>query len=265
MPQTNQQTTQSLVTPSEAQGVQAAANNAPPQGQGFNQRRNSLRNIAFNNRQLREVVDDCLRAMKDGNKPPTIFQQGNMLKRIRKSYPGVFLEPLSIDALRAFMERTANFGEVEPSKKDSWELRFNPYPIPIDYVRDVLALPEWPTDVFPFLKSLVSCPVFTGDGRLLDKPGYDPDSQIWYEPDPRMDLKPVPQNPTDEDIKEAKKWLLDEYLIDFPFQNNHDKTNAVAFLLTPFVRQMISSPTPLGLIEAPVAGTGKGLLAKAIG
>lgn len=32
-------------------------------------------------------------------------------------------------------------------------------------------------------------------------------------------------------------------------------------MLNPFVRDLIDGPTPLHLIEAPVAGTGKGLLA----
>jgi hypothetical protein len=40
-----------------------------------------------------------------------------------------------------------------------------------------------------------------------------------------------------------------------------DKANAVALFLLPFVRNMVDGPTPCHLIEAPVVGSGKSLLA----
>jgi hypothetical protein len=60
-------------------------------------------------------------------------------------------------------------------------------------------------------------------------------------------------------------WLMNELLGDFPFQEESSRSNALAYLLTPFVRELVHGPVPMGVIEAPVAGTGKGLLANAIG
>jgi hypothetical protein len=213
--------------------------------------------IAFNNRRLEEIVDDCLEAIEQANVPPKLFQQGNLLKRIRKTYPGVSVEPLTLDSLRGFMERTATFAKVYPPRKDQEEPRVYPGTVPLDFVRDITALPEWSEKVFPRLKAVFTCPVFSADGRLVDQPGYDAKSQIWYEPDTKMTIDPIPQNPSDEDITSAKRWLLEEYLVNFPFQKPHDRANAVGFVLTPFVREMVTGPTPLGLIQAPVAGTGK--------
>ena len=55
-----------------------------------------------------------------------------------------------------------------------------------------------------------------------------------------------------------------QLLSDFPFAESADKTNALALLLMPFVRELIDGPTPLHLIEAPTMGSGKGLLTDAL-
>ncbi|MEJ7639708.1 MAG: hypothetical protein WKF75_17480 [Singulisphaera sp.] len=58
----------------------------------------------------------------------------------------------------------------------------------------------------------------------------------------------------------AKRMLLDDLLVDFPFAEQADRANALALLLLPFIRPLIEGPTPLHLVEAAKAGTGKGLL-----
>jgi hypothetical protein len=65
--------------------------------------------------------------------------------------------------------------------------------------------------------------------------------------------------PTQENIRAARR-LLDNFLVDFPFANEASKAHALAFMLLPFVREMIEGPTPLHLFDAPKAGTGKSLL-----
>jgi hypothetical protein len=56
---------------------------------------------------------------------------------------------------------------------------------------------------------------------------------------------------------------VNQLLGDFPFVSDAEVAHAVAMLLQPFVRDMISGPTPLYLVEAPTPGTGKGLLVQA--
>ena len=159
------------------------------------------------------------------------------------------------------MERSATF--VRRYIKDG-ALRDTIKVIPIDYVRDILALPEWPEDVFPILDSITRCPFFTAGGTLVVKSGYHPGSRIWFAPAQGLAIESIPSSPTDKEIGEARHWLMNELLGDFPFQTDADKANALAFLLTPFIREIIQGPVPMGLIEAPAAGTGKGLLANAL-
>jgi hypothetical protein len=77
-------------------------------------------------------------------------------------------------------------------------------------------------------------------------------------------MRPLPATLTAEDVTEARSLLLDELLPDFPFATEADRVNAVRLLLLPFVREMISGPTPLHLIEASTAGSGKSLLASSL-
>src|SRR5439155_15741260 len=59
---------------------------------------------------------------------------------------------------------------------------------------------------------------------------------------------------------EAACGLFDELLGDFPFADEAGYPGAVALLAEPFVRELIDGPTPLHFVDAPSAGTGKGLL-----
>jgi hypothetical protein len=49
-------------------------------------------------------------------------------------------------------------------------------------------------------------------------------------------------------------------LVDFPFVDTSDRAHLVAALVLPFVRRLVDGVTPIHLLEAPSAGSGKGLL-----
>ncbi len=138
-------------------------------------------------------------------------------------------------------------------------------PPPWFVVDDILTLPEWDHDTFPYLNGIIRCPVIAPDGSLVASPGYHKSSRLYYEPDPKLSIPAIPDQPTDEDNARAKDLFFKELFIDFPFKEQADRANALAFLLTPFVRSLIKGPTPMGIIDAPVQGTGKGLLALCIG
>jgi hypothetical protein len=240
---------------------QQNAGDARVEEDGQPERKNRLPCIIYNRRPMREIVDDCLRALKKANNPPRIFQQGTVLTRVRHFDDDVFMEPMNIDSFRGFLDRSATF---LCKYFEDGEMKFKVKWPPIDLVKDILSLPGWPEDVFPTLSRIARCPFFTASGNLVMDPGYHVESKIWYAPDPGLLIEPVSASPSDTEIEEAKRWLLTELLGDFPLQADADKANAVAFLLTPFVREMILGPIPMGLIEAPAAGTGKGLFANAL-
>jgi hypothetical protein len=54
--------------------------------------------------------------------------------------------------------------------------------------------------------------------------------------------------------------MLQEPIAQFPFVSKSDRAHALAFMLLPFVRDVIDGPTPLHLFEKSTAGEGSGLL-----
>ncbi len=165
--------------------------------------------IQFNNRPLRYVVDDCLKAAKAANMPPTIFQNANRLVRVRSIEEDLYLEEMDVDSFRGFLERVATFAKV--SYRDE-ERTVSYWPLPPDYVRDILALPGWPEDVFPPIKGIARCPFFTAAGELVSVPGYHSKSKIWLHLAPDLALDPVSPAPSAEELKSAKHWIVDELL-----------------------------------------------------
>ena len=70
----------------------------------------------------------------------------------------------------------------------------------------------------------------------------------------------IPEDPRRDDVLAAVA-ALDAVLTGFPFSGPADRANFFGLCLTPIVRASISGSTPMGLIDAPMAGTGKSLLA----
>ena len=130
---------------------------------------------------------------------------------------------------------------------------------PLDVVRDMLATPEPP---LPPLVRITESPVFAADGSLQTMPGYHRASKTYYAPTRGFTVPDVPMTPTKSDIQRARA-LIDEMLVDFKFVEQ-DKAHAIALFLHTATRDLINGPTPNHLIEAPTAGSGKGLLADAL-
>jgi hypothetical protein len=130
----------------------------------------------------------------------------------------------------------------------------------MDVVRDMLATPNPP---LPPLTRIVEAPVFAKDGTLLTTPGYHRGAHTYFAPAPGFVVPSIPEQPTPCDIQRAKD-LIFELLCDFPFVSEADRAHAVAVFLLPYARDLIDGPTPNHLIEAPSAGSGKGLLAEVL-
>lgn len=109
----------------------------------------------------------------------------------------------------------------------------------------------------PPLRLIARAPVFAPDGRLLTESGYDKASGVLV----RLPGQPpkVPEKPTHGEVIEARHLLEQELLGDFPFVEPADRAAALAILIVPAIRLLIDGPTPVHLVEAPCAGTGKGL------
>jgi hypothetical protein len=179
--------------------------------------------------------------------------------RSRAATGALYLEPMDEFALRGVLSRVANWKKVRTTQKSEVEEDDAP---PMEVVNDLAALPNW--DGIPLIESIVEAPIFTRQGALIQTPGFHSDARLWFHTTPGLEVPIIPSAPGSTDVAQARRLLLEDLLGDFPFQDDASKAHALAALVLPFVRPMIDGPTPLHLLDAPVEGTGKTLLATVI-
>ncbi len=204
--------------------------------------------IRANDRLPGEIADDALSALIEANDPPTLFVRAGKLTRVREDENGrPIIEMLSDAHLR---ERLGRVRFVNQSKKGSITIQ-----TPMSVVQDLRARPSWP---LPPLEAITESPTLRRNGSILSEPGYDPDTRLIYHPAKGFIMPSVPDSPSRADVEHALVTLID-VLGDFPFLDQASRANTLALILTPIIRPHIDL-APLALIDAPQAGTGKGLL-----
>jgi len=213
--------------------------------------------IYVNNRQLRDISDEALTALQAANNPPFIFvRSGMMVAVVRDEKQRHILGQVSEAGLRGLLTRSANYHRAS-ANGNAIEC-----PPPIEVVRDILALPPSRWEFQP-LDGIVEAPILRPDGSILDKPGYDALTQLFYAPDPSLRVPAISEAPTYDHLKAAVE-LIEQAIGEFPFVDQASKANAFAAMLTPICKAAINAPTPLGLMDAPQAGSGKTLLADVV-
>uniref|UniRef100_A0AB74UGT9 Uncharacterized protein n=1 Tax=Caulobacter phage BL57 TaxID=3348355 RepID=A0AB74UGT9_9VIRU len=116
----------------------------------------------------------------------------------------------------------------------------------------------------PRTPEIMYTPIYTADGKLIRKPGWYQDLDIMMA-DIGFDVPKVYSDPSPEEVEDAVRLLTDEVLVDFPFldydlageeRREPSMANAMAMLITPFMRRMIDSCTPVFFVSKPTPGTG---------
>jgi hypothetical protein len=218
--------------------------------------------ITTNNRQYRDVEADALAALVQANNPPTVYV-GNGGVLVQLCHPNPDEPPaahvLDAAAVRPVFAAAANWYRVIPGEEGDLRVAdFPPHPLLTSFP----ARASWPG--IPLLDAVVSYPVFNDRWELAATTGYHPGARIYCHLGNLVIPGEIPEAPTAEDVEAAKRIILGEMFIDFPFADQASRAHALAMLIGPTVRYAIRGPTPLGLIDAPVEGTGKSLLAEAI-
>ena len=218
----------------------------------------TLPKIQVNNRHLRDVTADALEALELANDPPDLFVRAGALVRVREDEHGTpQIQNMDVHHIKGRADRCADFVRVT-KQGDNWiETRVNP---PEVCIKDLMALPSWP---FPALEAVVESPILRSDGSIFDTPGYDSRTRLYYRPVPGFECREIPTNPTGEEVRSALE-LINEAVGEFPYSDESSAANTLALLITLLARHAIPGPVPLGLIDAPQAGTGKTLLAEII-
>jgi hypothetical protein len=137
-----------------------------------------------------------------------------------------------------------------------------PVQIPDRLIRDVLSLKGGARELKP-LKGVVDIPTMCPNGRMLETPGYDRDTELYFCPANGMEIPPVPSSPTDEDVKNAVKKLMSPFR-EFPLGSEDDKSVLLAALLTAVCRPVLDV-APGFVFNSSVSGAGKTLAASTIG
>jgi hypothetical protein len=158
------------------------------------------------------------------------------------------------------LERTFTFFR-RTVKKDGTK-KDTPCGVPKPLVNRMFAISQdWE---YPKIKGTVETPTLRLDGTVLDKPGYDRKSMLYYDPGV-MKFPPIKEKPTRADALAALD-ILKKPLVDFPFADEDGKTGlsrsvALAMLLTAVCRRSLPTAPMFG-IDANEANTGKTQLAQ---
>jgi hypothetical protein len=113
------------------------------------------------------------------------------------------------------------------------------------------------------LRGVTHTPVLRPDGSVLHEPGYDTSTRLLYLPDRGLEVPPIPEHPTADDIRQARDQLL--FLTEeFPWVSVDHRATWHGLAMLPALRPIIEPPYPFGAITAPNRGSGKGFLARMI-
>lgn len=193
---------------------------------------------------------------------PNLFQRGGTLVQVVPGDDGrPFHRPAEGPGALQFQEArlrelVATHCELLRPKSSRSGVELAPVHPPLWVVRALLDRFRWPD--LPRLEGVVSGPVLRADGTVLQTPGYDPESRLFYAPG--QDFEAVPERPSSAE-SEAALDRLRRAVCDFPFQTEAHFVGWLASLLTPGAFRLQGSPSPLNLVDANVRGDDKSLLA----
>ena len=210
--------------------------------------------VIVTGRDMAAVVADVRHAIQAGGR---LFLRGGVLVTVQgASIVTVGASELTAEVLRAChltKTRAPKKGEVTAGDEDGGPGLIQE---PADRLPGYLlpALMGGGDAWLPELDRVVAAPYWLG-GQLREAPGYHADTRVWLAPGACPRGLPCPS-------AAQALGLLREWLAGFPFADEASFAHTLAALLTPMLRAEIEGPVPMVVIEAPVAGTGKSLLAE---
>lgn len=112
---------------------------------------------------------------------------------------------------------------------------------------------------FAPLERITRTPFMRPDGTVSQTAGYDAATST-YLASVGLDHLDVEEEPGPDLVRAGVEYLMGEWLGDFPFETEADRANALALVLTPFIRGSVPL-MPLGILNGLHMGVGKNLMA----
>jgi hypothetical protein len=206
---------------------------------------------------LRAFTPQIWDRLRETNEPPRMFLQGGLPVRVapipeRRAHQKqtVVFQPAGIDVLRHEVVAAQRF--YRSSGKGYREIA-----PPEVLLKNMLATP--PARIpLPVVTRIVYAPTVARDGTIQLTPGYQPATNTFFVAN-GLEVPFVSPTPSADEVAQAVATLC-EPIAQFPFVDDSDRAHALAFLLLPFVRDLIDGPTPLHLFQKSTAGEGASLL-----
>src|SRR6266404_1931756 len=89
--------------------------------------------------------------------------------------------------------------------------------VPKDVVKAIMAAEtKWTFDV---LEGIIEAPTMLLDGTILDKPGYDKETGLYYDPRNMPEMATIKDKPTSDDAL-AGLVVIDDVLDEFAFADD---------------------------------------------
>jgi hypothetical protein len=150
-------------------------------------------------------------------------------------------------------------------KFDKRSKRWVPADYPLEYANVLLARGD--RLKFPVLNAVITAPVVLGSGRIIQAPGYDEPTGLYYDP-LGVEIPLVPEQPTPDDARAALD-MLKKPLAEYPFKvrpdngdtkdKNLSQSVALSYLVTVTNRPAYPQ-VPGHAFSGNNAGVGKGKL-----
>lgn len=207
--------------------------------------------IVVTNRQAVDVVADAWAAVGAMPGPPRLFRREGSLVRLLHGERDTRIAMAGPVHAQSVLIRAARWVQVKRTPEGPVK---SECPSPPEFVAADMA--SMPSSALPVLDSVLYAPCWDADCRWIDGAGYHPSASAWMV---KGDDRAAPRMGLEEASALVRDWLAD-----FPFATDADLAHAVALFLLPMLRRTISGPTPLHVVEAPVAGTGKGILVRTL-
>lgn len=127
---------------------------------------------------------------------------------------------------------------------------------PPNLLKAALAPKKWP-NLSPCL-GIAGAPLLRPDGTLLQDPGYDKKTGLYLAS--KIPLDKVPEHPTEKQVEDARSFILDSFLFDFPWVDEADRANYIGVLVTPILRKFTKALSPFVVYTATMPSSGKSIL-----